>query len=326
MIVREAMEPSPERRVAIQEQSRHRPLALFTESIMSLLTSTGSHSAFTDLVSLMGQTFPLASPALYVTVNGEPGAYSVLAAGDGGTCDAGRVLGSERYAYTRVLAGGQAPYHPSRVDIALVRSPYAQVILSINPGVHEEVFREWVKYLTPALAKLMDHELLLNMAFRDGLTGLLNYRAFSEILVVEWERARRYRTTFSLMMIDIDHFKLINDKHGHPVGDQVLVSIASRLQGRLRKSDMVFRYGGEEFMVLLPQTGVYKAGLLAERIRGHVEKMRFAGDIRSTISVGVCQYRDGQTTSDLVKQADSGLYLAKGRGRNRVEIYQDIQR
>lgn len=325
MIVRESFESTMKRKSVIPELSRNRPLALFTESIMSLLTSHNTYGAFADLVSLMGQTFPLAVPALYVNTQGlDLRAYSVLDAGDGGDYDAARILGSRRYAYTRVLAGGQAPYSPARVDIKLMTSPYAQVNLSINPGVHEEIFLEWAKYLTPTIAKLMDNELLLNMAFRDGLTGLLNYRAFSEILVTEWERARRYRTTFSLMMIDIDHFKRINDEYGHPAGDQVISSIASRLQGRLRKSDLVFRYGGEEFMALLPQTGVYKATMLAERIRSNVEKMQFPGDISVTISAGVCQYQDGLTSSDLVKQVDTGLYLAKGKGRNRVEIYKDI--
>ncbi len=325
MIVREAGIISSRKKTLIPEKNRSRPLALFTESIMSLLTSHNTYGAFADVVSLMGQTFPLAAPALYVDARGhEMRAYSVIDALEGGDNDSARVLGSKRYAYTRVLAGGQAPYNPARLDITLMKSPYAQVTLSINPGVHEEIFYEWAKYLTPAIAKLMDNELLLNMAFRDGLTGLLNYRAFSEILMTEWERARRYKSTFSLMMIDIDHFKRINDDYGHPTGDLVLVSIASRLQNRLRKSDMVFRYGGEEFMVLLPQTGIYKASLLAERIRSFVEKMRFPGDIGVTISIGVCQYQDGLTSTDLVKQADTGLYLAKGKGRNRVEIFKDI--
>jgi diguanylate cyclase (GGDEF)-like protein len=203
-------------------------------------------------------------------------------------------------------------------------SPYIQVVLSINPGMHEEIFQEWAKYLTPAIAKLMDNELLMYMAFKDGLTGLLNYRAFSETLMAEWDRARRYKTTFSLMMIDIDHFKRVNDKYGHQAGDTVLTAIANRLQSRLRKSDLMFRYGGEEFMILLPQTGLYKASLLAERIRVVVEKMRFHGDLAVTISIGISQYQDGLTPSDLVKQVDTGLYLAKGKGRNRVEIYKDI--
>lgn len=325
MIVREARETTMRRKTISLDQGRTRPLGLFTESIMSILMSHNTHSAFTELASLMGQTFPLASPALYISTKGlEMRAYSVLEGKDGGDFDAMRVLGSERFTYTRALAGGQAPYSPSRIDISLVSSTNMQVILSINPGVHEAIFRDWANYLTPAIVKLMDNELLLNMAFRDGLTGLLNYRAFSETLMAECDRAMRYKTTFSLMMIDIDHFKRVNDEHGHQVGDMVLSSIANKFQGRLRKSDMVFRYGGEEFMVLLPQTGIYKASLLAERLRGVVEKMRFQGDLAITISIGIGQYQDGRTPTDLVKQVDTGLYLAKGKGRNRVEIYKDI--
>jgi len=325
MIVREARESGSSRKVLSGEHAKNKPLALFTESIMCLLTSQDTHNAFVDLVSLMGQTFPLSSPALYTNTKGaEQRAYSVLEGEDGGGYDAKRILGSEQTLYTKVLVGGQAPYSPSRVDLHLMSSHYGRVILSINPGIHEEIFREWAKYLTPAVAKLLDNELLMNMAFRDALTGLLNYRAFSEILEAEWERARRYRTTFSLMMIDIDHFKKVNDEYGHQAGDAVLGTMAGRLQSRVRKSDLVFRYGGEEFMIILPETGIYKAGLLAERIRCFVEKMRFAPGLSVTISIGIGQYHDGLTPGDLVKQVDTGLYLAKGKGRNRVEIYKDI--
>lgn len=163
-------------------------------------------------------------------------------------------------------------------------------------------------------------------ALQDGLTGLLNRRAFDDQIGALVKGSAGKGETFAVILSDIDHFKRINDEYGHPAGDQVLRSIASRLQGRLRKSDLVFRYGGEEFMALLPQTGVYKANLLAERIRGFIEKMRFPGGVNVTISVGVSQYQDGLSASDLVKQVDTGLYLAKGKGRNRVEIYKDIQR
>jgi len=325
MIAREAGLTSTRRKTLSLQTGRNKPLGLFTESIMSILTSKNSHNAFEDLVSLMGQTFPLASPALYITGQDlQMRAYSVLEGKDGGEYDASRILGDGRFSYTRVFAGGQAPYVPSRIDITLLSTSGMQVVLSMNPGSHEVIFREWANYLTPAIAKLMDNELLLSMAFRDGLTGLLNYRAFSETLMSEWERARRYKTTFSLMMIDIDHFKRVNDEHGHQAGDMVLSAIAGRFVSRLRQSDMVFRYGGEEFMVILPQTGLYKASGLAERLRGVVEKMAFPRNLSVTISIGVSQYQDGRTPADLVKQVDTGLYLAKGKGRNRVEIYKDI--
>lgn len=325
MIAQEAMESTTGKRERSGAHARNKPLALFTESIMCLLTSQNTRSAFNELVSLMGQTFPLASPAICTNTKGAARCvYSVLNGEDGGGRDAMRILGTDGFSYTKVLVGGQSPYSPDRIDLPLVSGPSGQVVLSINPGNHEGIFHEWAKYLTPAVAKLLDNEILITMAFRDALTGLLNYRAFSDMLGAEWERARRYKTTFSLMMIDIDHFKRVNDEHGHQAGDMVLSSIAGRLQGRVRKSDLVFRYGGEEFMILLPQTGIYKADLLAERIRAVIEKMRFPNGLSVTISVGISQYRDGLSADDLVKHVDRGLYLAKGRGRNRVEIYKDI--
>jgi diguanylate cyclase (GGDEF)-like protein len=322
MILREARGVAGSKKIRSVGHAGNKPLALFTESIMCLLTGQNIHGAFNDLVSLMGQTFPLASPALYTDLKGfDKRVYSVLESNDGGGIEALRILGGDSFSYTKVIAGGIAPFNPQRIDLSLLNTPQAHVILSINPGMHEDIFREWAKYLTPAVAKLMDNEALINMAFRDALTGLLNYRAFSQIFEAECERARRYKTTFSLMMIDIDHFKRINDTYGHQAGDSVLSSIARRIQGRVRKSDLVFRYGGEEFMIILPQTGIYKAGLLAERVRAVIEKMRFDGGFSATISIGISQYLDGLTPDDLIKLVDMGLYLAKGKGRNRVEIY-----
>jgi diguanylate cyclase (GGDEF)-like protein len=324
MMLREARETS-RRRTHIGEPTANKPLALFTESIMCLLTGQDIHAAFNDLVSLMGQTFPQSSPALYVDLKGfYHRVYSVLDSREEGGIEPLRIFGQELVSYNRVVVGGTAPYSPDRIDFRLLSTASTHVILSINPGIHEEIFKEWVNYLTPAVAKLMDNEVLINLAFRDALTGLLNYRAFSEIFEAECERARRYQTTFSLMMLDIDYFKKINDTYGHPVGDEVLSSIAERIQGRVRKSDLVFRYGGEEFMIILPQTGIYKAGLLAERIRAVIEKMKINGEVSATISIGISQYNDGLAPNDLIKQVDMGLYLAKGKGRNRVEYYKDI--
>jgi diguanylate cyclase (GGDEF)-like protein len=325
MILREAMESTNSKKLRSGKHAGNKPLALFTESIMCLLTGQNIHSAFNDLVSLMGQTFPQSSPALYTELKGfYKQVYSVLDSDDGGGIEALRILGSDRVSYSKVIVGGTAPYNSNRIDLHLLSTVHSHIILSINPGIHEDIFREWANYLTPAVAKLMDNEVLINMAFRDALTGLLNYRAFSEIFESECERARRYKTTFSLLMVDVDNFKKINDTYGHPVGDIVLNSIANRLQGRVRKSDLVFRYGGEEFMIILPQTGIYKAGLLAERIRAVVEKMKINGDLSATISIGISQYDDGLTPDDLIKQVDMGLYLAKGKGRNRVEYYKNI--
>jgi len=290
--------------------------------MMILLTGSTFHSALVDLVALMAQTFPASAPAVHVIVRGRGGrVYSVLDPQAGGEADAARVIGEKGWSYERVVAGGQVSAAPDRIDIPLLVNANASVMLSVNDGPHRQIYNDWVKYLTAAIAKIMDNEHLLDMAFTDGLTGLLNYRAFREILESEIDRARRYGTTFSLMMVDIDHFKHVNDRYGHQEGDRVLVSIASRLQTRLRKSDLVFRYGGEEFMVILPQTGIYKAMYLAERTRSFVERMRPGGGIVVTVSVGVSQYEQGMDAQELISSVDRGLYLAKGRGRNRVEIF-----
>jgi diguanylate cyclase (GGDEF)-like protein len=324
MLMREARAVTENPVFTMGDLARNRSLALFTESIMSLLSSPTSHGAMIDLVSLMGQTFPQAAPALYVKLYGsETQVYTVLDYEQGGEEDATRVLGSHSFVYTAIPVGGHPPLMRRRIDMLLVDSTKARVILSINTGTHDGIFKEWVKILTPAVSKLMDHEVLLHMAYRDGLTGLLNYRALEEMLKSEQDRAARYGTSFSLMMVDIDYFKKINDTYGHQIGDVVLKSLADRISGCVRKSDRVFRYGGEEFAILLPHTGIVKAGRLAQRMRFEVEQTDFIAGLRITVSVGISEYREGLTAFELVKQADKGLYLAKEKGRNRVEVMRE---
>jgi len=302
------------------EFSTHRTLALFTESIVSLLSNAAFPQAMMDLLSLMGQTFPQAAPAVYISLAGSRcHAYSVLDGEEGGFSEARRILKTHSFSYTPVKVGGRPPLVLHRLDMPLTDTPGTRVVLCINSGIHDSIFRQWVKILTPAVGKLVNHERLLHLAYRDGLTGLLNYRAFEETIRVEQDRARRYETTFSVMMADIDWFKKINDGFGHQIGDLVLKSLADRITRCVRKSDRVFRYGGEEFAVLLPHTVIGKAKSLAERIRLMVEKTEFVAGLHITISVGISQYRDGLSGYDIVKLADKGLYLAKERGRNRVE-------
>lgn len=315
---------SPRRQLPYADSSRTRPLALFTESLVTLLSSPATDRAYADLVALMGQTFPLAAPSLYISMPGQKRrVYSVLDPDEGGQHDAGRVLGSEPFTYERVIVGGHPPIPYHRIDLPLVNAPQATATLAINHGIHETIFREWVKILAPAVATLIDNEQLKLLAFRDGLTGALNFRAFEEMLVAECDRASRYQTAFSLMMIDIDHFKSINDRFGHQTGDMILRTVTQRLQKSVRKSDRVFRYGGEEFVVLMPHTDLEHAELLAQRIRHTIAGMRFIPGLRITVSLGLAQYRDGLKPEDLVKCADMGLYKAKAGGRNRVEIARD---
>jgi len=161
-------------------------------------------------------------------------------------------------------------------------------------------------------------ERLRYLAHHDPLTGLYNRSAFEARLDEEHHRAERYDTAFSLVMFDLDHFKTVNDRFGHEVGDQVLRDIA-RLSGEeLRASDTVGRWGGEEFMVLLPETEAEQARALAERLRIRVAEHPFEGPGRVTLSLSVAAYVPGEARGDLLKRLDDALYRAKETGRNRV--------
>jgi len=172
---------------------------------------------------------------------------------------------------------------------------------------------------------------LRSMSLTDGLTRVANRRRFDDKLEIEWNRAMRHDQELSLLMLDIDHFKKVNDTFGHLVGDDCLVSMAGTLQGELlRATDLVARYGGEEFAVLLPATDGEGARQVAERMRQAVAgKPVPSGQggppVELTISVGVATMRPaiGAGSQELVRRADEALYAAKANGRNRVEVWRD---
>lgn len=160
------------------------------------------------------------------------------------------------------------------------------------------------------------------MSITDGLTGLFNSRHFFARLEAECDRAARYDQPLSLMLLDADNFKQLNDTHGHLEGDNVLQALARVMQSCIRSSDAAFRYGGEEFAVLLPGTALDAAALLAERLcaafSGTPLRLSSNITIRCTISVGVAQYLAPEPARSLMRRADEGIYEAKRRGRNRV--------
>ena len=163
-------------------------------------------------------------------------------------------------------------------------------------------------------------ERVKQLAYIDGLTGIFNRRFFELRIAEEIERARRFDTGMAVIMVDIDQFKRLNDEFGHLLGDEVLRQVSSIFHQQLRKIDVVCRYGGEEFAILLSQTNASHALGVAEKLRRLVETWQFPGVPRPvTISVGTATCPDhGSTRDELVKAADSGLYAAKQAGRNRV--------
>ncbi|WP_369602682.1 GGDEF domain-containing protein [Hahella sp. SMD15-11] len=161
----------------------------------------------------------------------------------------------------------------------------------------------------------------VNAAMTDALTGAGNKRAFDYNLHREVALARRHRTELSLIMFDVDWFKRINDTYGHAAGDEVLREMSELVRDNLRQTDQLFRFGGEEFVVLLGKTNLPQARLVAERIRTAVANYTFLKgkeDIRTSISAGITHLQAGDTRDTLIRRADDALYEAKRSGRNRV--------
>jgi diguanylate cyclase (GGDEF)-like protein len=163
------------------------------------------------------------------------------------------------------------------------------------------------------------HE-MRELAFSDALTGLANRRWAEAQLDLEVARTERYGGGFAVIVVDIDHFKRLNDAHGHAMGDEVLTGLAATLRRSLRASDRVARWGGEEFVVLTPETPLPAAVELAEVLRRQVAKTPLGNGLFVTISLGVAGWEDGDTRCTLVERADGALYLAKGAGRDRVAV------
>lgn len=169
-----------------------------------------------------------------------------------------------------------------------------------------------------------DNQRLEALATTDPLTRLLNRRAFHERITGEIQRAHRYGSVVTLLLLDVDHFKQVNDTYGHLVGDAVLSQVASVMQASLRTVDVAARYGGEEFVAILPETALEGGTVIAERLRERVERHEFTGahgmPLRLTVSIGLAVYpcADVRSTEELIARADHALYCAKAEGRNLV--------
>jgi two-component system cell cycle response regulator len=177
------------------------------------------------------------------------------------------------------------------------------------------------KYLSGKDIEAQYHVVISQMAMTDGLTNLCNRKQLDALLEEEVRRTHRYRRELSLLMLDIDHFKRINDVHGHLVGDGVLTRLAALLLQRLRPSDKLGRYGGEEFCAILPETPLSGASQIAESLRALVAEQRLVVDnqeVTVSVSIGVAGLNAQMQGADLYRAADQMLYRAKSLGRNRV--------
>ncbi len=166
---------------------------------------------------------------------------------------------------------------------------------------------------------------LRRLSETDGLTGLLNRRTFDQRLAELIMKCERAGESFVLLLVDADHFKKLNDRFGHVKGDEVLLRLAKVMEENARRDDLVFRYGGEEFALLLPDTSARDGVMIAERIRQRFALEQFAlPGCSSSVSVGVAEWRSGEREHDLVRRADRALYAAKDQGRNRVVVHEEL--
>jgi len=213
-----------------------------------------------------------------------------------------------RYSYADAAASGAS-------DFILKPIKINELLLRVDKALA-------VRRTRASRDRLMDE--LRRLVITDGLTGLFNSRHFFERLEVELSRTVRYGRSLALLMLDVDRFKAFNDRFGHQEGDRALRAVADALTTGIRASDSAFRYGGEEFAVLLPETAADGAMLVARRLVEAVATRRFgpegAAEAELTVSVGVAARRDGETSKDLLRRADEALYASKNAGRNRATL------
>ncbi|OEU63576.1 MAG: diguanylate cyclase [Desulfuromonadales bacterium C00003094] len=215
------------------------------------------------------------------------------------------------------------PFRPAYSDKA--RFDYMQQSCTMGPIRDEDKSVRYIFLSVNDVTEVVNYEeQLIEMNQKDALTGIYNRRFFGQKLQEEFVRSRRHNRPLSLIMIDIDHFKQVNDNHGHQVGDEALKAFSARVKDRIRKTDILARYGGEEFACLLPETSGSSALRLAEVLRRIVAEENWVCrdvSLRMTISIGIAEghpeIADGEA---LLKKADDALYEAKA-GRNRAILY-----
>ncbi len=215
---------------------------------------------------------------------------------------------SEDYSYEEAVNKGAN-------DFVFKPIRYEELLLRLKRVLNE---RKLTQDRIQMLAKLK------KLAITDGLTKLYNSRYFYNQLELEVDRFRRYSHPLSLLLIDIDHFKQYNDAYGHIEGDKVLVKLGRVIQSCLRKMDTGYRYGGEEFTIILPETASDEAKIVAERVKLTLKEEKFTPgpnkNVEITISIGLTEYSSSESITSFVQRADKAMYLSKKSGRNKITV------
>jgi diguanylate cyclase (GGDEF)-like protein len=231
--------------------------------------------------------------------------------------------------YFGLFFSGQFGLVP-KVDTILLGTPVLLIIpklLNIGAGclVLGVLLLRWLpQAVRERREAVLQAEHLHELATTDGMTGLWNRRQFMIFAEAEWQRFRRYHRPLSLLTIDIDHFKGINDRFGHGAGDEVIIRVAGICRAQKRASDIAGRLGGEEFAILLPETRVADAHVLAERLRDVISReiiVVTGGEISATVSIGLSEAAAAASMADFLEHSDMALYRAKRTGRNRVDEF-----
>jgi len=245
--------------------------------------------------------------------------------------DVRRLLGSGEEVTWEVLARYASRPEPGKYVESTAVSRYGKKIpfhISISESLSggRKFYTVIMRDVSQIKAYEEDLQILANT---DSLTRLFNRRQLYPVMQNELDRSIRKRIPFSVLLIDIDHFKKFNDTYGHAGGDLLLVGFADKLRSAIRQMDSAFRFGGEEFVVLLPETAGQEARIPAERFRQRIAASRFSmppdgRPVSVTVSVGIAGFRDGDTLDDVIRHADLAMYAAKSGGRNRVVDYDQL--
>jgi diguanylate cyclase (GGDEF)-like protein len=243
------------------------------------------------------------------------------------------------YSGTLMLNVSDGQHREMTLNIVLIQCSGAVLLLGTADHRHDSGLQAEMVKQANDLAVLMrevsrknrelaeTNEIIDRLARTDALTGLANRRTLFEALRREIVRTERLGEGFSLIIIDLDQFKSINDEYGHLIGDQVLVSAAAVFASQLRPYDLAARYGGEEFVLLLPGTSQDQAAVVAERVRNAISKLEVGEYPRGiTVSLGAACWMTGETAEETIARADKALYRAKQSGRNRVEVAASVRK